>query len=80
MSQDLKPINKQYGITHMMLFEQLKSHLTNYKTIDELLPIAKVSRGFLIQRLLLLEDLNYLDSGLKATGNGRGRTKVYKLK
>ena len=80
MSQETKPLKKQYGITHLMLFDKLKSHLTDYKTLDEMLAITKVSRGLLIKRLLLLEDLNYLDSGLKATGNGRGRTKVYKLK
>ena len=63
-----------------VLFDKIKSHLTDYKTLDEIMPIAKVSRGFLIQRLRLLEDKNLLVSAIVGTAYKRGSTKAYKLK
>ena len=80
MEQMVKRLNRQYGVTHMMLFERIKDHLIKYKTIDEILPIAKVSRPFLIQRLRLLEDKNLLVSKLVGTPYKKGSTKAYKLK
>lgn len=76
----LKPLNKQYGTTHMMLFERIKSHLNEYKTLDEIMPIAEVSRPFLMQRLRLLEDKNLLVSAIVGTAYKKGSTKAYKLK
>ena len=78
--EQTKPLNKQYGTTHMMLFDKIKSHLTDYKTIDEIMPIAEVSRPFLMQRLRLLEDKNLLVSAIVGTAYKKGSTKAYKLK
>jgi hypothetical protein len=80
MEQMVKPLKKQYGTTHMMLFERIKDHLTDYKTLDEIMPIAEVSRPFLIQRLRLLEDKNLLVSAIVGTPYKKGSTKAYKLK
>jgi len=79
MSQNIKPLNKQYGITHMMLFEQIKSYLTDYKTIDEVVAIVGYSKPLILQRLLLLEDRNLISSKLVKTPIKKGSTKAYKL-
>ena len=78
--EQTKPLNKQYGTTHMMLFERIKDHLTDYKTLDEIMPIAEVSRPFLIQRLRLLEDKNLLVSTIVCTPYKKWSKKDYKLK
>ena len=79
MTQDLKPLNKQYGITHMMLFEKIAPSLVNYKTISEIVDMVGLSRQIVIQRMLLLEDKNLVVSKLVRTPSKTGSTKAYKL-
>lgn len=65
--------------THMMIFEQIKNHLEDYKTISEIVAIVRLSRPLVMQRLLLLEDKKLIVSKLVKTPIKRGSTKAYKL-
>ena len=63
----------------MMLFEQIKPHLKDYKTIDEVINIVGYSKPLILQRLRLLEDKNLISSKLVKTPIKKGSTKAYKL-
>jgi len=72
-------MKRGYRFTHMELYEKIKEHLKDYKSIAEIVELAELNKWVVIQKMRLIEDKKLVTSKRVRTNTRCGCTRIYKL-